>query len=124
MLKKPAPKRPHGRPMKINPTLVNAICYAVENEMLTHKQICDRFNIHPITFRQWVELGQQMIDGEVDDTGVRSTLSRQLTEQLNEIYAEHEKKLIDRIQQPEFLEIARLALCVNPNISVLESAAQ
>ena len=115
-------KRPIGRPMKINQTIVNAICVAAEQETLSKEMICTRFAINRVTFKQWYELGREVSKGEVYENGLRAILSKQLFQRLSAIYNAHEERLIDRIKQPDAAEVARLVLCLSPEFSLLEAA--
>ena len=115
-------KRRPGRPTTLNKTLINAICAAAENEILSHVEIYRRFNLDQVKFRNWVALGRQMRDGVVKREDEHAELSKELAERLDTIYEEHKEKLLNLVKEPTHAQAARLVLCLKPSYAMLEAA--
>ena len=113
-----------GRPEKINPTLINAICRAAEDEILPVVQICERFDIVRQTFDYWMEEGRSVKGQPIDDLFPRAILCVDLAERLDSIYAAHEEKLRKGLKDPEIATTARLVMCLKPDYDFVEAAAQ
>ena len=107
--------RPVGRPLIINKTLVNSICRAAENEILPKNIICKRFNIVPQTLQHWIDTGQNCKDKPLSDLTPRDVLCVQLSNQLERVYREHERALMQNMQNPETAIVVRLAVALSPD---------
>ena len=116
-------KQTLGRPAKINATLVNAICRAAEDEILPVARICERFAIIRQTFEFWMLEGREKRGQPTDDLFPREILCCELAERLDGIYAAHDKKLREGLQNPEIATAARLVLCLKPDYAFVEAAA-
>ena len=116
-------RKPLGRPLKINPNLINAICRAAEDEILPAVQICKRLDIFRQTFDFWMIEGREKRGQPIDDLLPRSILCVELVERLDGIYAAHERKLREGLQNPEIATVARLVMCLKPDYAFVEAAA-
>ena len=115
--------KPMGRPLKINPTLVNAICRAAQDEILPVAQIYERLDIFRQTFDFWMIEGREQRGQPIDDLSPRSILCVELVERLDSIYAAHARKLREGLQNPEIATAARLVMCLKPDYAFVEAAA-
>ena len=117
-------KRSTGRPLIINQTLIHSICRAAESEILPKNIICKRFNIVPNTLQHWIDTGQKCKGKPLGDLTTRQVLCVQFATQLENIYREHERALMQSMQNPETAIVVRLALALSPDWTTVEAAAQ
>ena len=110
-----------GRRLTLNRDLINNVCDTAEKEKLTRNELCERFNIHKLTFRRWLKVGEQVITGKLIDDSESAVLSAELTKRLNRIYADHEASLKALLRNPDCLETAQLMRCVNPDFAELDA---
>ena len=116
-------KQTLGRPAKINKTLIDAICRAAADEILPVTRICERFDIIRQTFDWWMIEGREKREQSTDDLLPRSILCVELAARLDRIYASHDRKLREGLQNPEIATAARLVLCLKPDYAFVEAAA-
>ena len=111
--------RPVGRPMTLNPTLVNSICRAAEDEILPQDEICLRFDVSEQKYRNWLKIGTACQNkNELTDF---QKLCVELSTRLERIYQQHEKRLQESLQTPENETVARLVMCFKPDYAFVES---
>ena len=115
-------KNPVGRPKKINKTLINAICAAVESEMLPIKMIPVRFHVKRNAFRNWIFTGRVAMDKTDSDLSEYQRQCRELYKRLDALQKKHEQNLMERITEPEHNQTAKLVISLMPGWDFIESA--
>lgn len=116
--------RPVGRPLTLNPTLLNGICRAASDEILPQVEICRRFDILYQTYSHWLSTGKACKNKSEIELTPRQKLCVELSTRLERIYSEHEQRLQESLQSRDNEVIARLVMCFKPDYAFVESITQ